>query len=157
MPMGLRQPAYFLHDISTAITRITGQPSGMTLPTIGRRPCRVEHVEFGAGDRLMFTRNNRYQERRNGMVATVMGVDPTRAQVTVAMPGGAPHRAGRAVRPTTPVPGTPWCTPRCSERSLLCLKPRHLLDRARPRIPDKHLIPLAFLARIMPATGATGS
>lgn len=46
-------------------------------------------AEFRVGDRLMFTRNDRYQGRRNGMVAMVTGVDPAHAEVTVAMPDGS--------------------------------------------------------------------
>ena len=45
-------------------------------------------VEFRAGDRLMFTRNNRYNERRNGMTAMVTAVDPEHSGAIVAMPDG---------------------------------------------------------------------
>ncbi|UAJ10048.1 MobF family relaxase [Polymorphobacter megasporae] len=45
-------------------------------------------AEFRVGDRLMFARNDRHQDRRNGMVAMVTGVDPARAGVMVAMPNG---------------------------------------------------------------------
>jgi conjugative relaxase-like TrwC/TraI family protein len=46
-------------------------------------------AEFRTGDRLMFTRNERRQDRRNGMVVTVTGVDPASAEIMVTMPDGS--------------------------------------------------------------------
>ena len=62
-------------------------------------------VEFREGDRVQFSRNNRKADRLNGMVATVLSVDPERAGMTVAMPDGASQAldlrrlADRHVRP----------------------------------------------------------
>ncbi|USI72819.1 hypothetical protein [Sphingomonas morindae] len=62
-------------------------------------------VEFRAGDRVQFARNNRKAERLNSMVATVLGVDPERAGMTIAMPDGATQAldlrrlADRHIRP----------------------------------------------------------
>ncbi len=55
----------------------------------------------------------------------------------------ASHRAGRAVRPTTPAPRTPCC-PRYSERRLFRFQARHLLNCARSHVADKHLIILRY-------------
>lgn len=62
-------------------------------------------AEFRAGDGVQFSRNNRKADRLNGMVATVLGVDPERAGMTVAMPDGATQAldlrrlADRHIRP----------------------------------------------------------
>ena len=46
-------------------------------------------VEFRAGDRVQFARNNRRAGRLNGMVATVLAVEPERGGMTLAMPDGS--------------------------------------------------------------------
>lgn len=48
-------------------------------------------MELRAGNRVQFSRNNRKAHRLNGMIATVLGVDPERAGMTIAMPDGATH------------------------------------------------------------------
>jgi len=49
-------------------------------------------AEFRVGDRLMFTRNDRQRDRRNGMIAMVTGVEPDDGWMTVAMPDGTSQR-----------------------------------------------------------------
>lgn len=62
-------------------------------------------AEFRTGDRIQFTRNAPDTGRANSMVATVLGVDPAQAGLTVTMPDGSQQTldlrqlADRFVRP----------------------------------------------------------
>ncbi len=88
---------YFVSAVDSRTVRLV-DPTGKAIPwtpaTWGHASAEAfteAEAEFRTGDRLMFTRNNRRRDRRNGMVATVTGVDPARAEVMVALPDGTPQ------------------------------------------------------------------
>ncbi len=96
---------YMVSEVDAKTVRLT-DTNGKAIPwtpgSWGSAAAEVfaeAEAEFRVGDRLMFTRNDRYQDRRNGMVAMVTGLDPARTGIMVAMPDGTeqaldPRRLG---------------------------------------------------------------